>query len=72
MPSPTTWPGLRDISNTFAGWADTLTDGGTQRVREELGYDDGVDKDSKYYAHGQVVPMPDDFRAKFGRVNWID
>lgn len=24
------------------------------------------------YKHGQVVPMPDDFRAKFGRVNWID
>ena len=24
------------------------------------------------YAHGQVVPMPDDFRAKFARVNWID
>jgi acyl-CoA thioesterase FadM len=25
-----------------------------------------------HYAHGQVVPMPDDFRAKFGRVNWVD
>lgn len=24
------------------------------------------------YAHSQVVPMPDDFRAKFSRVNWID
>jgi len=24
------------------------------------------------YKHGQVVPMPDDFRAKFPRVNWID
>ena len=24
------------------------------------------------YGHGQVVPMPDDFRAKFSRVNWID
>jgi len=24
------------------------------------------------YAHAQVVPMPEDFRAKFTRVNWID
>lgn len=24
------------------------------------------------YQHHQVVPMPDDFRAKFSRVNWID
>ncbi|MTW09481.1 thioesterase [Pseudoduganella eburnea] len=24
------------------------------------------------YGHSQVVPMPDDFRAKFSRVNWID
>ena len=24
------------------------------------------------YTRGQVVPMPDDFRAKFARVNWID
>ncbi|WP_028101487.1 thioesterase family protein [Pseudoduganella violaceinigra] len=25
-----------------------------------------------HYGHGQVVPMPDDFRAKFSRVNWVD
>lgn len=25
-----------------------------------------------HYKHSQVVPMPDDFRAKFSRVNWID
>ena len=24
------------------------------------------------YKSSQVVPMPDDFRAKFSRVNWID
>jgi acyl-CoA thioesterase FadM len=24
------------------------------------------------YASGQVVPMPDDFRAKFPQVNWLD
>lgn len=24
------------------------------------------------YRSAQVVPMPDDFRAKFSRVNWID
>ncbi|WP_342115247.1 thioesterase family protein [Pseudoduganella sp. OTU4001] len=24
------------------------------------------------YKSAQVVPMPDDFRAKFSRVNWID
>jgi acyl-CoA thioesterase FadM len=24
------------------------------------------------YRQKQVVPMPDDFRAKFPRVNWLD
>jgi acyl-CoA thioesterase FadM len=24
------------------------------------------------YRHSEVVPMPDDFRGKFPRVNWID
>lgn len=24
------------------------------------------------YRHSQVVPMPDEFRAKFPRVNWLD
>jgi hypothetical protein len=43
------------MSNLFASWADKLTFGLTQKIRESLGYDDVVDKTSGMYALGQVI-----------------
>ena len=47
--------GLEWASNFFAGWADTLTMGITQKIRQGLGYDDVVDKNSGAYKAGSTV-----------------
>ena len=43
------------VSDFFAGWADSLTSGGTRKVRQACGYDDGVDTNSSGYTAGGVV-----------------
>jgi len=57
---------LRDMSNFFAGWADTLTFGLTQKLRQSLGYDDAVDKSSGMYGLGQTVGTVHSLIISFG------
>jgi len=57
---------LRDMSNFFAGWADTLTFGLTQKIRQSLGYDDVVDKSSGMYGLGQNVGTVHSLIISFG------
>ncbi len=44
-----------DLSDFFAGWADELTFGATDYVREQSGLNEGVDKSSGSYIGGTVV-----------------
>ena len=46
---------LDDISNFAAGWGDALTFGATARVRQGLGADEAVNRDSGSYKVGYVV-----------------
>ena len=56
-PPKSPWSGdfLKDASNFFAGWADTLTFNLTARFRAGLGYDDVVDKNSSAYSTGSSI-----------------
>ncbi len=46
---------LDDASNFFAGWGDMLTFGATGNVRQRMGVDGAVDRNSGMYKGGQVV-----------------
>jgi RHS repeat-associated protein len=47
--------GFDNVSNFFAGWGDTLSFGGSGRVRQWIGVDDVVDRSSGAYVGGVVV-----------------
>jgi hypothetical protein len=49
-------------SNLAAGWADGVTFGITQRIREKLGFDDVLDKNSNEYGVGLGIGMIHSFR----------
>jgi hypothetical protein len=53
-------------SDFFAGWADTLTFGGTGLIRKVAGYDDAVDYNSGFYTAGQVTGGIHGFALGFG------
>ncbi|WP_162668091.1 polymorphic toxin-type HINT domain-containing protein [Gemmata massiliana] len=54
VPTPRT-DYFKETSNFFAGWADALTFGGTNYIRDGFGYNDAVDKTTGTYGAGQVV-----------------
>lgn len=56
-PPPTPWSGdlLKDASDLFAGWADTLTAGVTSWIRQGLDYDDVVNSNSSAYGAGALI-----------------
>nr|MDQ5807335.1 hypothetical protein [Actinomycetota bacterium] len=48
-------PSLEDVSNAAAGFGDSLTFGGTQKIREALGVDSAVDYCSAAYGGGDLT-----------------
>jgi RHS repeat-associated protein len=46
--------GLQHIANIPSGFADTITFGGTKKIRQWMGTDDEVDHDSMMYKAGEV------------------
>jgi len=46
---------LDDTSNFFAGWGDTLTFGGTDILREEVGINGGIDHSNGWYYGGEAA-----------------
>ena len=52
---PQTGDWFQQLSDFSAGVADTITGGLTQKVRQKLGYDDAVNKNSPAYKAGETV-----------------